>query len=286
MATADDAEALAARYGLRRVGTRPALGPYLRSVWGVRDFILTLARYRVRAQDERFRLGMLWIVLKPVFDAAVYGAVFGLVLGSHRPPNYVPFLVTGVFTFSLFRGCIERGTRSLTGNAALIHSIRFPRMAMPLSEVVRELINFLPVLAILLIVVLAFGTPPSWQWLLLVPVLAIYVVFCAGLALIFARLNAVSRDVQNVVPLIIRLLLWGSGVFFDVHRTFAHNAMVLHVFEWTPLAPFLGLMRGLLLPGYLVTGQQWIAALVWALALALFGVVFFWQAEERYGQYV
>ncbi|MCH4249278.1 MAG: ABC transporter permease [Microbacteriaceae bacterium] len=286
MASSSELGSQANRAGLRRVGTRPGLFPYLRTVWGAREFIGTLARYRVLAENERQRLGMLWIVLKPVFDALIYGIVFGIVLGASKPRYYAAFLVIGVFVFSLFRNCMSRGARSLTTSSAFIRSIRFPRMALPAAETLRELINFAPVLAIMLVVVLFFGGGASWKWLLLVPAFALYALFCFGVSCLFARLNAVSRDVQNVVPVIARVFLWGSGVFFSVEKVIERSSLGMAIFNWTPLAPFLGLFRGILIAGYAPTAQQWAACVLWTVLLCVGGVIFFWEAEERYGQYV
>ena len=89
----------AERFGLTRVGARPPLPTYLKQVWERRDFTLSLARYRIQSENERNRLGMAWVLLRPSFQALVYGTVFGFIMtGASRPDNFVSFLVIGVFS--------------------------------------------------------------------------------------------------------------------------------------------------------------------------------------------
>ncbi len=117
--------------GLPRVGARPALGVYLREVWARRQFIVSLAQFRIEAENQRNRLGMLWVVLKPLLEAGVYGLVFGLLLAGSRPPDFIEFLIIGVFMFQFFSSTFSAGAKSITSNTALVQSLSFPRMTLP-----------------------------------------------------------------------------------------------------------------------------------------------------------
>ena len=102
-----------APHGLARVGARPPLGEYLRQVWLRRQFIVSLAQFRIEAENQRNRLGMLWVVIKPLLEAAVYGTVFGLLLGSDsRPPHFVEFLIIGIFMFQFFSSTFSAGAHA------------------------------------------------------------------------------------------------------------------------------------------------------------------------------
>src|SRR5205809_1449777 len=93
--------ALAAQYGLRPSSARPGLVSYLARVWQRRHFILAFATARNVAMYTEARLGQLWQVLTPLLNAAVYFLIFGVLLGTSRGiPNFVAFLVTGIFIFS------------------------------------------------------------------------------------------------------------------------------------------------------------------------------------------
>src|SRR3954451_22664495 len=104
--------ALAEQWGMPKLGARPRLSDYLRRLWSRRQFTVELARSRFRAENEQYRLGIAWVVLRPCLNALVYGTVFGFILsGSNsKPQPYVPYMLTGVFVFSFFSGCLSDGS--------------------------------------------------------------------------------------------------------------------------------------------------------------------------------
>src|SRR5436190_22358997 len=112
---------LAARYGLIRAGTRPALRAYLAALWQRRHFAWSLTLARFQATNSEDRLGLLWYGIRPLIQAAIYGVIFGLLLPkSTRPDNYVAFVVIGVFLFHYSSGCLVKGTKSIVRNISLV----------------------------------------------------------------------------------------------------------------------------------------------------------------------
>ena len=132
--------------GLFEVGRRPPFGAYLREAWRRRTFAFTLAGYRLIGGLLRNRLGILWIVLKPVLTAAIYGTIFGFVLSSSaKPADFVPYILTGVFVFEFFTGSFGGGAKAVTGNAKLVQSLGFPRILLPFSVVAEQAMRMIPV---------------------------------------------------------------------------------------------------------------------------------------------
>lgn len=277
----------AAQNDLSRVGARPPLGAYLADVLRRRQFIFSLAKFRIESENQRNRLGMGWVVLRPLINAAVYGLIFGILLDTKGGvPDFVSFLIIGVFLFEFFSTSFNNGAKSITANNALVQSLSFPRMALPMAEVTQHFLKFLPMIPIMLILVWAMGTPPHWQWLLLIPLCVIFYVFNAGLALITARLTVHFRDLSQLLPFITRLVFYTTGIFFSFDQRFGDHPTVMKIVDFQPIHEFLSLGRAALLtgPDYAVKTEYWLYASVWSLALFAFGVVFFWAAEERYGR--
>ena len=144
-----DMAKLAAEHGLDRVGGRPSLPAYIKQLWKRSDFTLTLARYRIQSENERNRLGMLWVVLRPTFSAIIYGVIFGVILGGAgmRPDDFVPFVVIGVFMLEFFNSSMNGGAKSIISNASLVQSLPFPRIVLPIATVMQNLLNFMPTMA-------------------------------------------------------------------------------------------------------------------------------------------
>jgi len=283
MTVADEA----ALHGLHRVGGRPPLLPYLGEVWQRREFIYSLARFRIEAENGRNRLGMAWVVLKPLINAGVYGLVFGLLLQTSRQVDqFVPFLVVGIMMFEFFSTCFTTGAKSITSNAALVQSLSFPRMALPLALVGQRLLQFVPMLAIAALVAVISGNMPSVSWLLLVPLVVLFTVFNAGLTLITARLTVHFRDLTQLLPFVARFFFYTSGIFFSVQLRFAEHPTFQRVVDFQPIHEFLTLGRSILLDGpqYVMPREYWLYASVWAFGIVIVGTLFFWSAEERYGR--
>ncbi|WP_290582634.1 ABC transporter permease [Aeromicrobium sp.] len=271
---------------LTLVGGRPTLPAYLRQVWQRRSFIAALARFRIEAENQQNRLGMAWVVLKPLLNAGLYGTIFGVLLASGRPPHFVEFLVIGVFLFEFFATSFTSGAKSITANTALVQSLAFPRMALPVAVVVQRLLQFVPMLAIMVVAVAALGHPVEVDWLLLVPLTALFFLFNTGLALIAARLTVHVRDLTHLLPFLTRITFYTTGIFFSIEQRFADDPLVLRIASFVPLHEFLTLARGILLddPAFAAPGEFWLYATGWSVAMLVLGVLFFWSAEERYGR--
>ncbi len=277
----------AARAGLHRVGGRPPLMAYLAQVWHRREFIFALAKFRLEAENGRNRLGMGWVVLKPLMNAGVYGLVFGFLLQTRRGiDDFIPFLVIGVMLFEYFSSCFTTGAKSITSNAALVQSLSFPRMSLPLALVGQRLIQFMPMLLIMLITVIAYGHYPSVQWLLLIPLTLLFTVFNTGLTMITARLTVHFRDLTQLLPFVARFFFYTSGIFFSVQQRFGADSIVRKIADVQPIHEFLTLGRAILLdgPDYTIPGEYWVYASIWSVATLIVGVLYFWAAEERYGR--
>lgn len=275
---------LAAQYGLPRVGARQPLFSYLREVWRRRDFMLSLARYRIASENQRNRLGMLWVLLRPLLSAAVYGLIFGVIMAGIRPHNFPAHVVIGVFMLEFFNASMSGGSKSIVKNTALVQSLPFPRMVLVVAEVLQDLLKFLPTTLLMAVVVIIFGGFPNLSWLLLIPLIVLFSIFNMGVSLIFARLTVHFRDLSQFVPVISRLIFYSSGVIFDPERVLKGHPTAEAIYEWHPLNEVLSIARGLMMPDQTVNPDHWWMLAIWAVALCIFGVVFFWKAEERYGR--
>jgi len=278
--------ALAEANGLPRVGARPPLGEYLREAWERRHFAIASARYAVETKNSRSRLGIIWIVLRPLLTAAIYGIVFGLIMpAGSRPDNFLPYLVIGVFVFQYFTNSLSQGASSITGNSGLVQSLHFPRILLPISIVFRQLFEIIPVMVALLPIIWILGEPPRLGWFMLIPILFVMTLFNIGVALIVARLTVHFPDLKQIIPFISRLLFYSSGIFYSLEAVFAgtEKAGLLLIAQLNPVHDFISLARGYLIDGPPATPFMWLVVGIATLVVLLFGIIFFWAAEEKYG---
>jgi teichoic acid transport system permease protein len=291
--------ALADRWQLRQLGGRPTLAEYLGQLWERRHFALELARSRFRAENERDRLGVAWIVLRPLINAAVYGTVFGLILVSpSRPPDYLPFLVTGVFMFQYFSGCFSDGARSIVANMGLVTTLHFPRAVLPISVVLQQLFGAFWMIGTLGVIVVASGDPIRLSWLALIPAMTLFTLFNLGVGFIAARMTIHLRDIAQLIPFVTRMFFYLSGVFVSMQSLLHGHPRGLALAEANPVYVFLTLIRVSLLGEHTVFAvphkvnqfypyhaeRMWLYAIAWGFGLLVVGFLFFWRAEDEYGR--
>lgn len=282
--TDTDYAALAREHGLKRVGARPPLHHYIRETWQRRAFAFTLARYRLEARNGQNRLGLAWVVLRPLINAAVYGVVFGLILArDSRPANFIPFLVVGVFIFEFFSKSLSEGAKSIANNAQLVRSLSFPRVLLPISIVIQQILELVPMVVVMLIIVLVFGEPITLNWLLLVPVLAIMALFNFGVAFIAARLTVHLRDLTQILPFVTRIMFYSTGIFYSIDKVLKDSPLLL-VAQLNPVHDFIALVRFSVVSGTVIQPWFWLVIVASSLVFAVGGFIFFWLAEEQYGR--
>lgn len=275
---------LAQQHGLERVDTPPGLVRYLHQLWERRAFVVELATARAYERNQNNVLGQLWAALNPLLLAGSYFLIFGLLLDTSRGvDNYPAFLSVGIFIFSFIAASATIGAKSVTSNLSLVRSVRFPRAALPVSVVLAEFLLLLPAIGVLLVLLPIVGEPPRWEWLLLPGAMVLLFGFCAGLAMICARLVLDVRDALNLIPVTVRLLRYVSGVFFSIAAYAGHGSLSL-VMQYQPVALFLQLVRSCLLAEVPQDPLLWVWGGIWAVGFLVVGIVVFWRAEGRYGR--
>ena len=138
---------LALQHGLQQAAVRPPLRSYAAELWKRRYFISGFATARNIAMYTEARLGQLWQVLTPLLNAGVYYLIFGLLLGTNRGvPDYVSFLVTGVFVFNFTQRAFITSSQVIRDTLPLIRALYFPRACLPLGYVLIELQQLVAVL--------------------------------------------------------------------------------------------------------------------------------------------
>lgn len=280
MTVAEEAE----QYGLHRVGARPSLANYLKQTWERREFIYELAKARVQRQNQQNRLGMIWVVLKPTMNAIMYGVIFGVLQGGAKGPDYPVFVVVGVFLFEFFSTSMNGGAKSITGNQALVQSLSFPRLTLPVAQVTQNLLTLMPMVLVMFIYAMILGTTPKWSWFGIIPLIALMTVFNMGIALVCARITVHVRDFTQILPLITRALMYTSGVLFSVDRILNEWPWLVRLFDFHPLYQFLQIARGMIMNDAPYDPMAWVVVGVWSVVMLAVGLVYFWKAEERYGR--
>jgi teichoic acid transport system permease protein len=280
---------LAERYGLRRAIARPSLPVYLRQLWERRHFVMTYATSRNVSKYSNSAMGQLWQVLTPLLNAGIYWLMFGLILGTSKGiVHYPAFLITGIFVFTYTQRSVSNGAKAISGNLSLIRALHFPRAALPLAYTIQEFQQLLISMGVLFALVLIIGEPITWFWLLVPVALVLQTMFNIGTSLVLARIGSTARDLNQLLPFIMRTWLYASGVFFSIESNVVQKAgmpqWVADVMYSNPAAAYIELMRDLLMKSHEPRSYVWFPCVFWAVFALLGGFWYFWRAEEKYGR--
>ena len=241
---------LAARHGLTPTADRPAPLAYLKQLWQRRHFVVAFATARNMAMYSQARLGQVWQILTPLLNAAVYFLIFGIILDTRRGvPNFIAFLVTGVFIFNFTQRSFIIASRVINDSLPLIRALHFPRACLPLGYVIIELQQMAIAMVVLITIVLVTGEPLTWHWLLVLPALALQTLFNVGVAFMLARIGAGVDDVSQLIPFIVRTWMYTSGVMFFIPAlsTLYLHAKISFLLQINPAAVYISLVRNALL---------------------------------------
>jgi len=267
---------------------RRGLWAYLAEVWRRRDFAWHLAMAKVRARNNSTALGLFWWLLDPLLLGGVFLLVFGVILKTSRgDPNYIGFLLSGLFVFTYTRETMTGGAASINSNAQLIGTRRFPRLLLPLSAVIEGFVAFaFSLLPFYLIAGLTHGDWPGLHSWVLLPALALQTMFNLGLSLVMAELVVPIRDIGNLVNYLSRIWLYVSPVIFPLDERLRNApAVLVAILKANPMAPILGLYRGALL-GREIEPYHWWGTAVWAVVMLLLGVLTFRRIEPKLPRYL
>lgn len=273
--------------GLFPIGRRTSLKSYVVALWGRRHFIIAESRAKVSGLTKRNILGYGWLFLNPLLSVIAFWFIFGFILGASRGiPNFVGYLVIGVFFFQFTGKTMTSGIAAIRNGAPMIKGFQFPRAALPISIVVRNFLDFIP--SVLVMTLLLLIVPPAevltWRVFLVPAVVVLQTMFNVGLACLLARIGHMIPDISNLVSVFSRFWLYGSGVFFSIDVSLAGHPLIMSIMQWNPMYAYLKIVRNSLLYGLDSSPLLWTSAVLWAVCLLIGGFVFFWRGEESYGR--
>lgn len=256
---------------------------YVSSLWSRREFAWYMAMGNLKARNASTGLGLLWWVLNPLLLGLVYWIVFGLIIKTSRS---LDFLLSGMFVFYYSSTSMTGGANSVIGNSKLLANLSFPRMILPITAIVEASVGFLASLVALYVIIGPKGTWPTLGMLWLLPIaFLIQLVFNLGLASLAARIAVPFRDVNNLIPYLIRLWLYLSPIIYGLEFVEKLSAPWDTIYYFNPMVPILAMYRAVLIGSEFTSFDLWASA-AWAIAVAVVAISSFVKYEGRIARHV
>ena len=257
----------------------------LGELWRYRDLIRLFVWRDFVAYYKQTILGPLWYLIQPILTTLVFTVIFGNMaqLSTDGLPPFL-FYLAGNTVWSYFSACLMNTSNTFTANAAIFGKVYFPRMSIPASIVISNLISFfirfLVFLAFLLYFIIAGAElHPNW-WIVSLPVLAlIMAIMGLGLGIIVSSLTSKYRDLQHLLSFGVQLMMYGTPVIFPLSM---FDGFVRWLLIANPMTPVIEVFRlsflgtSALEPVYL-----WYSA-IFALLVFFLGVLIFNRVESTF----
>ena len=257
---------------------------YMKELWRRREFAWFLAMGNFKARNASTTLGLFWWVLNPILLSLVYFFVFGLIFPGARD---IVYLMSGMFVFHFSAQSLTGGANSILQNSKLLVNLKFPRLVLPLANILESLIGFLVSLAVLLAVQAVLrGTVPGVSILLLFVVVPLHFIFNLGLASIAGRLAVPYRDINNFIPYFNRVWLYLSPIIWPLSFLEADAAQSFAEFaDKNPLFAFISVYRAALI-GHPLDPNMLVASVLWAVVVGVVGVGVFVRYEGKIARHL
>lgn len=240
-----------------------------RSLWGYRGFILGSVQREFQARYRNSLFGALWPVLNPLSMIIVYTVVFSHIMRARLPGvddgmAYSVYLCAGLLAWGLFTEITLRSQNMFLENANLLKKISFPRICLPVIVLINAGINFAIIMGLFLGFLLITGRWPGMAMLALLPLMALQMMFCAGLGMVLGVLNVFFRDVGQLFGICLQFWFWLTPIVYPMSIL---PDWVQRLLQLNPLTNLIASYQNMFLYG------QWP---VWSSLLPIFvtGVVF------------
>ncbi|RZJ66072.1 MAG: ABC transporter permease [Flavobacterium sp.] len=226
----------------------------LSDVWRYRDLLwMFVTRDFIRFYKQTV-LGPLWFFIQPIFTTIVFTFVFGNLagIGTEGLPKPL-FYLCGITAWNYFSECLLKTSTVFRDNSNIFGKVYFPRLIMPLSIIVSNLIRFCVQLVLLgcMMAYFAYSKPGSFhvtEAIFIFPLLILLMALLGlGIGLIITAMTTKYRDLTFLVQFGVQLLMYGTTVVYPLSQAKAKFSDSAWIIELNPMTGIIEAFRYALL---------------------------------------
>ena len=187
-----------------------------------RELILLLARTNFVMSYQQTALGPIWIIIQPVLSTMLYLFVFGYIarIDTGDTPQVLFYLVS-TSVWGIFSGSLMGNANVFQQNVHLFTKVYFPRLTVPLGNMLVSLWRFAVQMVIVAVVMATCihdgAVHPQWEYCAMLPLLFLQLAFFGmSMGILFSALNGKYRDISMLVPSIVNVWMYASAVLYPV----------------------------------------------------------------------
>lgn len=254
-------------------------------LWRYRDLLLMFVKRDFVSFYKQTVLGPLWFFIQPIFTTIVFTFVFGNLAGISTDglPQYL-FYLSGITAWNYFSDCLSKTSTVFRDNANIFGKVYFPRLIMPLSIVVSNLVRFGVQLLLLLCMMVYFGIQgANFQVTYAIAFFPLLVVLMAllglGLGLIITAMTTKYRDLTFLVTFGVQLLMYGTTVIYPLS---AAPEKYKSIIELNPMTGIIEAFRFAFLGKGEFTFLSIGYSTIFTIVVLFFGIIIFNKTEKNF----
>jgi lipopolysaccharide transport system permease protein len=264
-------------------------GNYWKDLKSYRGLFYFLAWRDILVRYKQTSFGIAWSVLRPLLFT------FGFVLlraMSNADSGAVPtvlLVAAAILPWQFFATSFSESANSLVGNANLLTKVYFPRLIVPASTMIVNLIDFSIALVLFFILMIVYGYPPTINMLFLPLFLLLAMIAAAGAGFIIAAMNVKYRDFRYIIPFIVQIGIFVSPVGFDSSLVYNSSKpeWMKTIFALNPMTGVIDGFRWCLLGGNLsLNVPAFIISTAISLLILIIGIWYFRRVESSFADIV
>ncbi|MGQ9750811.1 ABC transporter permease [Desulfosoma sp.] len=233
--------------------------------------------FHLRYRNTQF--GFLWTIIQPLATITIYTLLFAEIMKPSLPGHeyrfaYSIYLCAGVLTWGFFSELLGCSVGIFVQNANLLKKISFPKLCLPLVQILSSLINYVIVMAIFIAFLVLSGNFSGLPVLAAIPVIIILIAFSTGLGILLGTINVFYRDVEQTLGIVLQFWFWLTPIVYVTKTLPSFAATFL---KWNPLWPVIDAMHTIFLDGRFPDWMSLIYPASFALGLVCLGMFAFWR---------
>ncbi len=254
-------------------------------LWKYRDLIGLFVRRDFVSIYKQTLLGPLWYVIQPLLTTVVFTIIFGNIakLSTDGIPPFL-FYFSGVVAWRYFADCLNNSSNTFVNNAHIFGKVYFPRLAVPVSIVISNLIAFGIQFVLFLIFLTYFwlkGSPVHPQTvILLFPVFILQMAALGlGSGIIVSAMTTRYRDLSHLAGFGVQLWMFATPI---VYPTSTIPEKWRWIYSINPMAPVIEIFRYAFLGTGIVNLQNWAISLASTIIVLFIGIILFSRVEKNF----
>ncbi len=257
----------------------------LKELWGYRDLCFMFVKKNYITRYKQTIFGPLYIFLGPILTSGLFSVIFGTVAGinTNGVPTFLFYMISNL-AWGFFSGSLSSNKDIFTGNAYIMGKVYFPRLVVPISNLITSFLHFLFQLLIFVVALISFKVTGSdfttSAWVLLVPFIFIELgIMGLGAGLIVSSLSIRYKDISVIVGFGMSLLMYATPVIYPL-ANLSDPLYTLMLFN--PVAMPLEVIRYAFFRSGSINIWSMLYSVIFSLAIFFVGTLLFNKVEKTF----